>query len=220
MTKDTTAAAATTGPIADPLAAARDAGQALQRAHDELIAKRLELLGKIKALEEEAQGVRTSPLRADEFKELLFKHIDRLAGTYPSQAGWRELLTVYANPTKEGRPISLDDMSRIEAGGGFTGRLEEQQHLLSGVKALPLSNAALVYFFFGEQIKRRITQYLPHYLGGHGMALPEDGPTVDEKRARIAALEELLSPLRAELDEVNRNYDELGLLARKTVASA
>ncbi len=216
MTKDTQAAAAPS--TIDPMAAAREAGQALQRAHDELIARRLALMDKISHLEKEAQALRTSPLRADEFKAVLFDHIDKRAALFPTEAGWGELLETYANPRNDRKLICLDDVDRIAAGGPVTTRLEERQNLLAGFNALPSSNSALIYFFFGDAIKRRLTQYLPSYMTHSGMQLKDEGPTIQEKRERIAALEEALAPLRAELEEVNRNYDELGMLARNTVA--
>lgn len=173
--------------------------------------------------------LRAAPLSTDDAWKFVCAYIDRWAEEYAS--GPAELgvtLGSFARPRRAGEqhpnqlpaPLCLADFDAIAnahpmAFFGSTSGVNILSGSLAGNLA-SVASQALLFFLFGDVIKQRLR---PIFFDAY-RAAGDAGPSIDQRRARIAELEERAAELDVEIEAIRAEVDRFVVATDPQIAKA
>lgn len=191
-----------------------EAARLARQTYDELLARRAALQSQASAIQQQILVVRKSPVRLDDLKAFIFKHVDSLASQFTAVARWDKLVEAYALPEGAHReagpraPLCLADLDK--APGAVVG-LERGLGFFTGAAGTSASDEMRACFFFGDLIKARVGRYLDSMASTtvqHTLRL-SGGSTLEEKREEVAANEKKLAAVELEISGVSEQISEI-----------
>jgi hypothetical protein len=189
----------------DPSSIASELRKFLVEQHgrrDELTAQREKLKAEIDALY-------AAPLQREDVLHAWHLYIDRLAAEFPKEANWRDQLQRYACsytvPMQPALALNLRDIDAL-IDGNLSGLTQ-----VVGIDGWNFFNGivhpgafTVAYFFFGDIIKKKLTENFDEFFPGYKSVGPEKiGLPIADRRKRIAELESQIALVANELGEVN-----------------
>lgn len=210
-------------PTKTNFTAALEAARQIQSAEQELLSRKTELLAEIKPIEDRNLRLWRMPCTKAEIQQRVHAHIDSLAARFLGAAKWDEVFKAFAYPSstrptvggalsltsgwhKSEVPLNLQDISqsvRWDLGD------------ILGADAGSQFDTVRSCFFFGDAIKAKIDAHFDRLMPtlraaqGHEQQSPE--LTLVQRTEEIDRNDARIAILRGEVDEVERQLEELAL---------
>ena len=192
------------------------------------------LLAKIEPIKQRNLRLWRMPCTRAEVLKRVFDYVDASAAEFPRKANWAGVFRSFAYPDVP-RP-SNGGALRLETHTWHTSdtpiNLQDVHTGVRGNRGAILGEAegdafeqSRTFFFFGDIIKAKIEQHfdrlLPELKASNGAEQESPQLTLEKRRAEIDENDALIAGLREEIDQVDRQLDELAQArGMKTPAAA